>query len=215
MVPQSPFGSHFNLPVRKQIIPTAFFGRDVLFNNLTEVADQFWNELFGHSQRAKDLLKAKGEYPKADVIVFNDRIQFDIAVPGILKKDLVVEFDPEQRLLTIAGDSTINYTFEDSQRGPQISPEIEAYGHPEYIVRELKHSKFQRSWILNDEFDLSEDKQIESLLENGLLRINIPLKGASNKKTESQKVKIEIKDNINPQESRRIMDIIIKMRKII
>ncbi|MBT7338570.1 MAG: Hsp20 family protein [Candidatus Jacksonbacteria bacterium] len=106
-----------------------------------------------------------GAFPKVDVVDYDDCVVIVAEMPSMEKE--LLNIDVEDGVLTMSGDK---HQLEDDDA--------------RYIVRELKHSSFKRSFELGD--NLSSD--ISAKFENGVLRIEIPKR----EKEESTKRSINI-----------------------
>jgi len=117
---------------------------DTLFDRLVQKQFPGFQKEFGISFK-------NGAFPKVNVIDYDECVMIVAELPAITKDALNI--DIEDRVLTISGDK---HNVEE--------PEAR------YIMKELKHSSFRRSFDLGD--NLSED--INARFEDGVLRIEIP-----------------------------------------
>ena len=104
-------------------------------------------------------------FQKVDVVDYDDSVVIVAEIPSMTKERLKI--DVEDGILTISGDK---HQLEDEDA--------------RYIIKELKHSAFRRSFELGD--NLSTD--ISASFEDGVLRIEIPKK----EQTETIKKRIDI-----------------------
>jgi HSP20 family protein len=112
---------------------------------------------------------SKGSYPKVDIVLKDDELIIDAAVPGLSRED--VNLEVADNILTISAKSN----------------QVEEY-KDRYYTKEIKRSYFSRSFKLNDNLDVTK---ISATLVNGILTISIPhLKPDS---FEKQKIKVDIK----------------------
>ena len=135
-------------PVRRSVL------RDEMLSGFDAIFDAFFDEKFS-SNNFKNQFIQKGSYPKVNIIEVEDRFIFEAAVPGLTKDDIAIEVDDESSLLTISGEAKQNKEYKDL-----------------YLCREIKRSKFSRSFSLPKEtLDLSK---ISAQCDNGILTIEIP-----------------------------------------
>ena len=92
-------------------------------------------------------------YPKVNVYEYDDKVGVIAEIPGLDKKDLVIEV--EDGKLTISGDK--HGTFD--VKGAKV------------IRRELKQSSFKRQFELGD---LLDGEKVKANFKDGLLSIEIP-----------------------------------------
>ena len=184
MVPIRPFGTHFALPVKtNQIIPTALapFERDMFLGPFEEVFDEILNGFFQNPQKTKDIVKNKNLYPKTDAILKDDEIVFNLAIPGLKKEDIQIEFEAKQN------DLLVKYEKEEKKE------EKEEDKQTTYFMKELKHSSFFRIFHIPEELtDINGERKISSKLEDGILSIFIPIKSVKKEKEEKGAIRIEI-----------------------
>jgi HSP20 family protein len=122
------------------------------YSALKDVINQY-REL---SKQHKDLKDTKGFYPRVNVIRKDKELVIEAAIPGYTKEDISVEIKDGFLIL----------------RGSASSDEDRAAGYT-YICREIKRSKFQRSFMLPDNLELSA---VEAAFLNGMLEVRIPYK---------------------------------------
>lgn len=179
-----PFGSQFQ--TEQSYAPAPFFeNQKALFlapftDTFEELLDQFFGNDLLDSNRVHAKVKGKTNFPKADISFEKTdaeaNIKLEIALPGMKKEDISIEFDPETNVLTISGED---------------KKEVDKNA---YCVRELKHSKFSRSWSFKKEYvDKFDERQPSSTLQDGILTVRIPAIISSEKKEDQKKTtKIEI-----------------------
>ena len=92
-------------------------------------------------------------YPKVNVYEFEDKVGLIAEIPGLDRKDLIIEV--EDGKLTISGDK--HGTFD--VKGAKV------------LRRELKQSSFKRQFELGD---LLDGDKIKANFKDGLLSIDIP-----------------------------------------
>jgi HSP20 family molecular chaperone IbpA len=127
-------------------------------SNVFNPFDFFWdnalNEFFNHNSLMQ--VKQLAGYPKINISKdFNEEtnkltVVVEAAVPGMGIDDIDVSIDADQKVLTISGDK------------------IEDSSNPQYMIREIKKSKFSRMIQLSDEL-----LKIEPLAEmkDGILKL--------------------------------------------
>ena len=127
--------------------------------------DKIVQNQFPNFQKEFGVSFKKGSFPKVDVVDYDDSVVIVAEIPSMTKERLKI--DVEDGILTISGDK---HQLEDEDA--------------RYIIKELKHSAFRRSFELGD--NLSTD--ISASFEDGVLRIEIPKK----EQTETIKKRIDI-----------------------
>jgi len=146
--------------------------REELFTSMDTLVDEFFNHNF--SGLAKNFLKdseVKGTYPKINFIDNGDHFLLEAAIPGYQKEDVNIEIK----------DNTIII------RG-KASSESDPGGKGAYLWREIKRSKFQRSFILPENLELSA---IDASVNAGILTIKLPVKTPVPKKSNAIQVVIK------------------------
>lgn len=96
--------------------------------------------------------------PRTNVDETNDRIVFTVEMPGLAKED--VEVSVENDALTIKGEKA------------HKSDQKEGKG---YLRREIRSSKFERSFALGEGVD---QDNIKAKMEDGILTVTVPKKEA-------------------------------------
>lgn len=92
----------------------------------------------------------KYSYPAANVIKHANRYEICLAIPGLSKKDLTIEVDNGQLI--------ISKQSEDQDRN--------------YHLREFNYGKFNRKFQLTEDVDI---ENIEAKAEDGILYLTLPL----------------------------------------
>jgi HSP20 family protein len=114
------------------------------FSNLVE-------NLFG------DLAKTNGEYfrsvPAVNIAESKDDFQFEIAAPGMDKKDFTIDVD--NNVLSISASK--EYSKEEAEKN--------------FTRREFSYSSFKRAFTLPNSVNVDK---IEARYENGLLKLVVP-----------------------------------------
>ena len=134
--------------------------REQFLTPFDKMFDQIINSQFPEIEKQIGVKPFQGTaYPKVNVYEYDDKVGVIAEIPGLDKKDLVIEV--EDGKLTISGDK--HGTFD--VKGAKV------------IRRELKQSSFKRQFELGD---LLDGDKIKANFKDGLLSIDIP-------KTEPQK----------------------------
>jgi len=141
------------------------FNRDEFLTPFDTMFDKIVQRQFPNFQKEFGISFKHGSFPKVDVVDYDDCVVIVSEIPSMTKERLGI--DVEDGVLTISGDK---HQLEDEDA--------------RYIVRELKHSSFKRSFQLGD--NLSSD--VTAKFEDGVLRIEIPKK----EHAESTKKRIDI-----------------------
>ena len=138
---------------RNNFAPRAL-SRNEFLTPFDRVFDDMFSSMFPtFSQDFGEDFFVKGSYPKVNVVNRETSIDIEAAIPGMSKDEVIVEIT--DGTLTIQGTS--------NQRD-----DVEA---GQYVRREIKRSKFQRSFRLGDNLNESE---ITANYDNGILTLNIP-----------------------------------------
>ena len=151
---------HFNSPFQS------------MFNDLF---DEFIND-FMPTKIGTQLKSCYGSYPKCDIIDNESQYIIEMEIPGMDKDAITIQYDNNTEMLSIIG-------------GKRTVNENDDVSSNKYIVRELRKSKFIRSFYIplkqiNQEFNAQ--------FKDGILHINIPKK-EQNIKQQSNIKKIQIK----------------------
>ena len=141
------------------------FNRDEFLTPFDTFYDKIIQSQFPNFNKEFGISFKNGSFPKVDVVDYDDCVVIVAELPS-MKKELL-NIDVEDGVLTISGDK---HQLEDEDA--------------RYIMRELKHSSFRRSFDLGEK--LSSD--VSATFESGVLRIEIPKK----EKVESTKRSINI-----------------------
>lgn len=127
----------------------------------------FGSQVPSFSKEFGDDFFQKGSYPKVNVIDYKNRVEIIAEIPGLSKDNVAVNI--QGNILAVSGTKTNKNTEE---------------GH--YILRELKHSSFKRSFSLGENVD---DESIDAEFDNGILKVT--LKKIVPSKPDVQKIKIK------------------------
>lgn len=129
------------------------FSHAELITPFDSIINDFFNDTYsGLSKTLGEDFFAKGSYPKVNVLDLKDRVVIEAAIPGMNKDDVSIEL--KSGTLTISGQSNQSEYKEEKT----------------YIRRELKKSKFQRSFALGDNLD---QNNIKASCDNGILSLSI------------------------------------------
>lgn len=96
---------------------------------------------------------AKGSYPRVDVIEKPDKLVLEAEIHGLTKEDVTVELE---------GD---NLVIKGSKR------QKEGNNSEKYLLREIRRSSFQRSFVVGENID---KKKIKADFKDGLLTVDLP-----------------------------------------
>jgi len=148
-------------PALKTKVPTSVFNlKNELLNPLSSIFDDMFYSNFPEFGKEVGLnIFDRGSYPKCDVTEYNDKVNMQFEIPGLEKDDIVIETKKEGLntvLLTVSGKRE---SFNSKNEG-------------KVILKELKHSRFQRSFYLDS--NKMDVDSIDAKFELGILNINIP-----------------------------------------
>lgn len=146
--------------------------REEMFTSMDTMMDDFINRNF--SGLADSFLKdseIKGTYPKINFIDNGDHFLLEAAIPGYRREDVSIEV--KENNLIIRG---------------QASTDTDPGSKGNYLWREIKRSKFQRSFILPEGLEVSG---IDASVNSGILSVKLPVKAPQSKKSESIKIPIK------------------------
>lgn len=162
---------YYNSPVNKTVT-SAPQKRDEFLTSVDTLMDDFFNN--NYSGFAKEFAKnidVKGSYPKVNFIDNGDHYILEAAIPGYKKDDVTIEI--KEGVLTIRGRAST-----ESDPGVKGS----------YLWREIKRSKFSRSFLLPENL---EHSNTSASIESGILTITIPVKAPIPKKPAAFEIKIK------------------------
>lgn len=127
-------------------------------NNSVSTFDKVFDELlrkqFPELQKETGLSFTQGSYPKVNVIEFDDKVRIVAEIAGLTKDDIAIDID--EYVMTISGDSQVK----SDEKGI-------------YLIKELKHSSFKRSFTFGDKFDM---ENVAADFSEGILSIEIAKK---------------------------------------
>ena len=128
--------------------------REQFLTPFDKMFDQIINSQFPEIEKQIGVKPFQGTaYPKVNVYEYDDKVGVIAEIPGLDKKDLMIEV--EDGKLTISGDK--HGTFD--VKGAKV------------IRRELKQSSFKRQFELGD---LLDGEKVKANFKDGLLSIEIP-----------------------------------------
>ena len=128
--------------------------REQFLTPFDKMFDQIINSQFPEIEKQIGVKPFQGTaYPKVNVYEYDDKVGVIAEIPGLDKKDLMIEV--EDGKLTISGDK--HGTFD--VKGAKV------------IRRELKQSSFKRQFELGE---LLDGDNIKASFKDGLLSIDIP-----------------------------------------
>ena len=137
--------------------------------------DSLLNELFNDNfaplkQAFGEDFFVRGSYPKVNVVDTDTSVIIEAAIPGMSKEDITLKIDND--VLTISGTSNQNTDYEAGT----------------FVRRELKRSKFERSFALSDNID---NEAITAVCDNGILKLNLPKVVLNNEEPKTQYIEID------------------------
>ena len=134
---------------------TRLFPTDLLFKNFFEQASEF-----------EPSIDRKINHP-VDIIYTEEALLFEIAAVGLAKKDIELEVEDGNCL-------KVSYT------KPSIESNSSDQDAGEYIHKGIAKRSFNLGWKISPKFDLTK---IKATMENGLLRLEVPVSPDSKPKT--------------------------------
>ena len=148
-----------NLPDMYSGLPTwfhqeTFLPTDRLFDNIFSKAFPEFSKTFGIDAITK------AAYPKVNILETDSEIKFVADVAGLTKDEVQISIKDNEdntKTLTISGKKDV----EKKDDGVK------------YLLRELKHSYFERSFVINNYAEYNFDG-VTAKHENGVLSLSIP-----------------------------------------
>jgi HSP20 family molecular chaperone IbpA len=134
---------------------TRLFPTDLLFKNFFDQASAF-----------ESSVDRKINHP-VDIIYTEEALLFEIAAVGLAKKDIELNVEDGNCL-------KVSYT------KPSIESNNSDLDAGEYIHRGIAKRSFDLGWKISPKFDLTK---VAASMENGLLKIEIPVNPVSLQKT--------------------------------
>ena len=164
-----------NLPEMYSGLPTwfhqeTFLPTDRLFDNMFSKAFPDFPKAFGIDAFTK------AAYPKVNILETDSEIKFVADVAGLTKDEVQISIKDNEdntKTLTISGKKDV----EKKDDGVK------------YLLRELKHSYFERSFVINNYAEYNFDG-VTAKHENGVLSLSIPK--VEVKKTENKVKHIKV-----------------------
>ena len=131
-----------------------FFDRDEFLTPFDRLFDQFFESSFPEVVQSVGVKPFQGSaYPKVNVYEYDEKVGIVAEIPGLDKKDLLVEV--EDGILSISGNK--HSIVEDK--------------NAKVLRRELKGSSFKRNFELGENLD---GENIKANFKNGILSIDVP-----------------------------------------
>lgn len=112
--------------------------------------DRWINDAF---QDLGKMVKGYADYPRVDVIEYEDSIVLEAELYGLSREDVSVEIN--ENVLSI--------------RGGKRQRDLPKGG--KYLAKEIKHSSFERKWTLDPTIN---QQKVVGKFENGKLTITLP-----------------------------------------
>jgi HSP20 family protein len=131
-----------------------FLPTDRLFDNLFSQTFPEFRKTFGI-----DALQ-KAAYPKVNILETDSEIKFVADVAGLTKDEVKVSIKDNE-------DHTKTLTISGKREGEKKDDSTR------YLLRELKHSYFERSFVINNHVECDFDR-VTAKHENGVLTLIIP-----------------------------------------
>lgn len=131
-----------------------FLPTDKLFDNMFSKAFPEFSKTFGI-----DAIQ-KASYPKVNILETDAEIKFVAEIAGLTKDEVQISIKDNEdntKTLSISGKKESEKK-EDGVR---------------YILRELKHSYFERSFVINN-YNQYDFEKVSAKHENGVLTLSIP-----------------------------------------
>jgi len=131
-----------------------FLPTDRLFDNIFSKAFPDFSKTFGIDAISK------AAYPKVNILETDSDIKFVAEVAGLTKDEVKIAIKDNEdhtKTLTISGKKEV----EKKEDGTK------------YILRELKHSYFERSFVINNYVEYDFDN-VTAKHDNGVLTLSIP-----------------------------------------
>ena len=143
-----------------------FLPTDRLFDNLISNAFPEFRKTFGI-----DAIQ-KASYPKVNILETDTEIRFVAEIAGLTKDDVTISVKDNE-------DNTKTLTISGKKEAEKKDDNVR------YLLRELKHSYFERTFVINNHDQYDFDK-VSAKHENGVLTLSIP-------KLEVKKVENKVK----------------------
>lgn len=131
-----------------------FLPMDRLFDNMFSRAFPEFSKTFGIDAISK------ASYPKVNIIETDSEIKFVAEVAGLSKDEVKIAIKDNE-------DNTKTLTISGKKESEQKNDS------EKYILRELKHSYFERSFVINNYTEYNFD-EVSAKHDNGVLTLSIP-----------------------------------------
>lgn len=136
-----------------------------LWNDPFLPTDRLWDNIF--SKAFPDFPKtfgidaiSKASYPKVNIYETDSEIKFIADVAGLTKDEVQISIKDNE-------DNTKTLTISGKKEAEKKDENIK------YLLRELKHSYFERSFVINNYVEYNFDG-VTAKQENGVLTLSIP-----------------------------------------
>lgn len=138
-----------------------FNERDSFVNSFDQLFDEMLKAQFPDAFTEMGVNPiGRAAYPKVNVVANKNELIIEAELAGLSRED--IEVDVKDTVISISGGKASSQETEEPQENNSESI---------YLIRELKRSKFSRSFILGKQFD---SNKIDATFKNGLLTIKIP-----------------------------------------
>lgn len=131
-----------------------FLPTDKLFDNIFSKAFPEFSKTFGI-----DAIQ-KASYPKVNILETDAEIKFVAEIAGLTKDEVQISIKDNE-------DSTKTLTISGKKESEKKEDGVR------YILRELKHSYFERSFVINN-YNQYDFEKVSAKHENGVLTLSIP-----------------------------------------
>lgn len=135
--------------------------------DLWSAFDYIFDDMFGVSPYVRN--GAKTNYPRVDVIEYDDKIVLEADVAGLNKEDVSVDLEGDY--IVIRGGK---------KQQSEVDPK-----KGRYLFKEIKRSSFTRSFYVGEEID---KKKIKAEFKDGTLHVEFPRLKLEDKRPERIKL---------------------------
>lgn len=152
----------------KLVVPRSYIQSSDRFvrDSFEEVVEEVFSSFFRDTQSFKDKVISKGQYPKTDIIISENKktgakkMIMEIAVPGIEPDNINIDAH------FLEGTLTVKY---EKQKYP-VNEEVTTY----FTQREMTHLGFMRVFSIPlDILKFEKNEDIKINMKNGILTIEI------------------------------------------